>query len=261
MRQPASGKPSQPGRPRRPRKPKPVRFAEIRLHVAPPLPRPKGREWAMILWAAGMGLLAFALLPNAQRAQREDAPYILTEAVPEPPKPPPSEPPKPKPPVPVLRKAPPAIPKQFGLDEKSLAVNGEMAVAPGNTVATKPEAVIKLGPLAEPTSPPVDPDTLGLAGKWVSLARVSALPKVSVAVTPAYSPEMRRNRIAGKVKAKVLVDSDGRVAQIRILEDLGFGTGDSTRAALRKMKFDPGLMDNIPVAVWIPFTFKFELQE
>jgi outer membrane biosynthesis protein TonB len=44
------------------------------------------------------------------------------------------------------------------------------------------------------------------------------------------------------------------------LADLGFGTKEASIEAIRKMKFVPAQLEGRAVAVWIPITFRFELQ-
>ncbi len=111
----------------------------------------------------------------------------------------------------------------------------------------------------------VPPDTLkaseeDIKGKVVSVTRISKMPKIKVAAKPEYTDEMKKNQVIGKVKARVLVDVDGCPKKIVILADLGFGTRQSSIEAIKKMKFEPGILDDAPVAVWIPLTFRFEFQ-
>jgi outer membrane biosynthesis protein TonB len=111
----------------------------------------------------------------------------------------------------------------------------------------------------------IPPDTIkateqDLKGQLVSVTKISRMPRILKAAKPEYTAEMKENNICGKVKAKVLVDVDGTAKKIVIIKHLGYGTRDSSITAIRKMRFEPGLLDNAPVAVWIPLTFRFELQ-
>ncbi|MBF0430966.1 MAG: energy transducer TonB [Fibrobacteria bacterium] len=111
----------------------------------------------------------------------------------------------------------------------------------------------------------VAPDTIkatkdDLKGELVSVTKVSSMPKILKSVKPEYTSEMKDNGVSGKVKARVLVDVDGTAKKIIIVKDLGYGTRDSSIIAIKKMRFDPGTMNKNPVAVWIPLTFRFELQ-
>jgi|GEM_PF-5859078 len=112
-----------------------------------------------------------------------------------------------------------------------------------------------------PSGPSGQSGGSGLKGKLVSVTRLTRMPILTVAAKPEYTAEMQRRNLAGKLKAKVLVDSDGKVKDAVVLADLGYGTREAGLAALRKLEFDPGYADGAAVAVWIPFTFTFEWQE
>ena len=62
------------------------------------------------------------------------------------------------------------------------------------------------------------------------------------------------------MKARVLVDVDGKAKKIIITHDLGHGTKEASIDAINKMMFEPAKIDNDPVAVWIPITFRFEFR-
>jgi len=111
----------------------------------------------------------------------------------------------------------------------------------------------------------VPPDTIqataaDFLGEVVSVTRVSQMPRIEVGNKPEYTDEMKKNLVQGKVKARILVDLDGYAKRIIILTDLGFGTKEASIEAIRKMKFTPATVDGKAVAVWIPLTFRFELQ-
>lgn len=130
----------------------------------------------------------------------------------------------------------------------------------GSGYGGRDAVVAKLG-----NSLDVTPDTIkatknDLKGELVSVTKISAMPKILVSAKPEYTKEMKKNRITGKVRAKVLVDVDGYAKRIIIIKHLGYGTRLASINAIEKMKFKPGIKDNEPVAVWIPLTFRFELQ-
>ena len=66
-------------------------------------------------------------------------------------------------------------------------------------------------------------------------------------------------KVEGPVKAHLLIDIDGSVKEVRILNDLGFGTKERAIEAFLQWKFEPAKKNNQPVAVWIPFTIRFVL--
>jgi outer membrane biosynthesis protein TonB len=100
-----------------------------------------------------------------------------------------------------------------------------------------------------------------LKGQLASVTTVTAMPVLLVSVKPEYNAEMIKNKVAGTIAAKLLVDIDGSVKDVILLNDLGYGSREAALAAFRKLKFTPAMEGKNPVAVWIPMTFKFVLQE
>ncbi len=80
-------------------------------------------------------------------------------------------------------------------------------------------------------------------------------------VKPRYSEALIAARAGGTVSARVLVDRDGRVAAVRITEDIGHDSAAVAEEALRQFRFRPALRHGQPVAVWIIHRIRFEFQE
>ena len=100
-----------------------------------------------------------------------------------------------------------------------------------------------------------------LAGPLAPLSTVTQAPVLTDRVKPEYTPEMIENRISGVVQARLLVDTDGRVKDVEVTQDLGFGSRESAVAAFRKLRFKPAMRGAEPVAVWIRMKYRFVLQE
>lgn len=251
-----------------PRKPNRHRYASLSFELPPRKREEKSvqEKWAAALAATAVAAIiaGFSLWSVAgQKAEVKDE-FIVEAEVPAPPAPdpPPDPPPPPPPPRPPPRAVTPPEPppeKQFGLEKEDLAETSDLAVATGNTLETKADTIVRLMPTPAPEAAPAAKEETG--PRLGSVARVSRMPKVKSPVKPEYTLEMRKNGITGKVKARVLVDADGKAAKIEILEDLGYGTREAAIAALGRMEFEPAVMDGEPVALWIPFTYTFELQE
>lgn len=65
-----------------------------------------------------------------------------------------------------------------------------------------------------------------------------------------YPQEAIKNRINGTVKLAFTVDKNGDVKNIKIDQDLGYGTGESAvRTLKRTKKWSPGIMRGVPVNV------------
>lgn len=100
-----------------------------------------------------------------------------------------------------------------------------------------------------------------LVGELAPLSTVSSAPVLIGRVRPAYSEEMIANRVSGTVRARLLVDRDGSVKRVEMLEDIGYGTREAATAAFADLRFEPALRDGEPVAVWITMKYRFEFRE
>ena len=98
-----------------------------------------------------------------------------------------------------------------------------------------------------------------LKGQLVSVTTVTVMPKILTTVKPEYTREMLDAKVEGVVRANLLVDADGSVKQVTILNDLGYGTGELARAAFLKCKFEPARRGSEPVAVLFTYSIRFEL--
>jgi periplasmic protein TonB len=98
-----------------------------------------------------------------------------------------------------------------------------------------------------------------LIGTLVSMSSVSTAPRLTHDVKPEYTKEMIAAKVEGVIRAELLVDTDGKVKELKILNDLGYGTRERAREAFLKWKFAPALRDGKPVAVWISYSIRFVL--
>lgn len=127
------------------------------------------------------------------------------------------------------------------------AGGGSLVVRHGNTVDGRPDTL---------TATAAD-----LREAAASPGAVTSAPVPVHRVKPEYSAMMREHRVSGLVSARLLIDSDGRVARIEIIEDCGFDSRDLATAAFARFRFEPALREGTPVAVWIVHKISFEFQE
>ncbi|MDR0305542.1 MAG: energy transducer TonB [Chitinispirillales bacterium] len=95
-----------------------------------------------------------------------------------------------------------------------------------------------------------------------SAASVTKYPKLKANfrnLKPQYSKEMLQNRVEGTVKARIMIGADGTVRRVEILSDLGHGSAEIAREFLMGLQFEPAMRGEQAVAVWIPFSIRFEL--
>jgi outer membrane biosynthesis protein TonB len=103
------------------------------------------------------------------------------------------------------------------------------------------------------------PTKQDMKGQLVSITTVSTPPRLKHDVKPEYTKDMIAAKVEGVIKAELLVDIDGKVKEIKILNDLGFGTRERARDAFLQWEFDPAMRDNKPVATWITYSIRFVL--
>ena len=149
---------------------------------------------------------------------------------------------------------PPAAPvrRVYGLRTVYATGFGEGGVAS--------DAVI--GKLGNTLNAPIDtfiPHKEELKGTLAPVTTVQKYPVARVQVKPEYSKEMKDHDIEGVVHANILVDVDGKVKKVVMLNDLGFGSREKVYEALMKWSFDPAIRDNQPVAVWVSVSITFDL--
>lgn len=61
-----------------------------------------------------------------------------------------------------------------------------------------------------------------------------------------YSDEAKTHKVETTVMVSLFVEADSSVSSIKILNDPGFGTGDSLKAYLNNTRFIPALMNGTP---------------
>lgn len=61
-----------------------------------------------------------------------------------------------------------------------------------------------------------------------------------------YSEEARTNKIEANIMVSFFVETDSSVSNINIMNDPGYGVGDSVKVLLGKEKFIPALMNGTP---------------
>lgn len=84
-------------------------------------------------------------------------------------------------------------------------------------------------------------------------------PEIIKAAKPVYSMDMIDNEVAGTVRLKLLVGTDGLVKEYVIFNDLGHGTNDAIHTALTKMRFTAARKNKKRISVWIETTLYFKL--
>jgi TonB family protein len=65
-----------------------------------------------------------------------------------------------------------------------------------------------------------------------------------------YPQEAIRNRVKGTVKVSFVIDQEGKMVEMKVDEDLGYGTGEAAINVLKRAKkWTPGYMRGVPVRI------------
>ena len=76
---------------------------------------------------------------------------------------------------------------------------------------------------------------------------------------PEYSEEARKAKFLGTVMLAIVVDTDGKAKNIRVVRPLGMGLDEKAVEAVGKWRFKPGQKDGHPVAVMANVEVNFRL--
>jgi protein TonB len=163
---------------------------------------------------------------------------------------PPPEIPTPPDPAPAAE-APLLMP---GVALSATSVGGTMKVGIGGSPRGTPSGQSAGEGSAKPYHAREFSEAYGLTEEPTFLDNVSA-----EQVRRFYPEDARREKVEAVVHAKLLVDDDGSVVQIKILDDPGRGFGKAAKQLARLYKFKPARVDGRPVATEIVFTIRFEL--
>ena len=111
--------------------------------------------------------------------------------------------------------------------------------------------------------PPIEPlvlDGIGTGDTFDQAELDNPLVPV-VKIPPEYPLRARRQGIEGWVAVKFLVNRDGRVASVSILESNPAGVFDqSVLRCIRAWHFKAGTISGVPVNTWVETTVKFKLK-
>lgn len=207
-------------------------------------------------------------------APEEEEKVIETEVVLAPPPPidesvppPPPEPPKPK--VDQVRFPPPVVVPEAEVQDEEPPTIEELKVAdPGQkTIAGDPTADIRIDePVGEAPKEAAVTEDNGIR----DFASVEVLPEFPGGGMPAFIkflsknyryPAMAREQgVSGRVIMSFVVEKDGSLTDIKVIRDLGLGTGEEAIRLLKSSpKWKPGIQNGRPVRVAYTLPFKLDL--
>jgi len=84
-----------------------------------------------------------------------------------------------------------------------------------------------------------------------------SMPKCQHCPDPDYSQEARKKKLEGVVVLMVVVTSEGKATNIRVIKTPGMGLDEKAIEAVRKWRFKPATKDGKPVDVQLPIEITF----
>lgn len=82
-------------------------------------------------------------------------------------------------------------------------------------------------------------------------------------VTPVHPPALRQELVNGEVLLECVVDKEGEVRDVKVINESHPGFAAAAEEALRQWEFQPGTVDGqlAPVRIRVPFEFRLSHQE
>ena len=99
----------------------------------------------------------------------------------------------------------------------------------------------------------------GVGGGVFHVGGGVSAPRTIYAPEPEFSEEARKAKYQGVCTLSLIVRSDGRPSDIRVLSSLGMGLDEKAIEAVKNWKFEPAMKDGHPVAVQIAVEVDFHL--
>jgi len=99
----------------------------------------------------------------------------------------------------------------------------------------------------------------GIGGGAYTVGGGVTAPRAIYTPEPEFSEEARKTKYQGTVVLRLIVGSDGKPHDIRIIQSLGMGLDEKAIEALRLWRFEPGRKAGVAVAVLVNIEVSFHL--
>jgi periplasmic protein TonB len=99
----------------------------------------------------------------------------------------------------------------------------------------------------------------GTPGLSIQCGRGVTPPQLLYKVEPEFSEEARKAKHQGVVLLSIVVDANGGVRNVRVLQSLGLGLDEKAVEAVSRWRFRPGLFDGKPAATEATIQVNFQL--
>jgi len=168
--------------------------------------------------------------------------------------------PAPPPAVPAPPLAPTEAPPPVAAPLRRFAVSME-ATVPGGGVA-----VPVAGPGAAPSLRAVPGGTSDAPDAPVTAPEVETAPRLASQpgaeeLRSLYPEAARRDGLEADVRLELQVSEEGEVVEVHIVRSAGAAFDEAARRLARRLRFHPGERGGRPVAMRVPWTLKFRLED
>ncbi len=152
---------------------------------------------------------------------------------------------------PIEPKAPPKksrVHEVFGVSRKAITSDDGPSVKPGNTITKAPDnEVLKKE----------DPDQLPVPTEEYL---VTQMPVMVSDIHVPYPPGPKSRGVQGRVVMELLIDSTGKVREVKLIEAPDPELGRAATEAAPGFQFKPAKIKDQPVAVRIHYSYRFVLE-
>ncbi len=86
-------------------------------------------------------------------------------------------------------------------------------------------------------------------------------PRIASRIEPDYPEQARKNGVEGKVILQAVIDDDGSVSEVEVLNSTDDVFNDAAVDAVRQWRWEPATSDGDPVSVYFTIVVQFSLNE
>lgn len=133
------------------------------------------------------------------------------------------------------------------------------AVMTGDVTGELPTGLGITGGIATPIPPPQPVEVPRPLPGPVRAAQLPEMPRKLVDVHPVYPEVARAARVEGTVVLEAVLDTSGRITQLRVLKSVPL-LDQAALDAVRQWRYTPSLYGGRPVSVLMTVTVRFTLQ-
>jgi TonB family protein len=103
--------------------------------------------------------------------------------------------------------------------------------------------------------------TKGKKGGAAAAQGKVTMPRLKKRVRAIYPPGALAKGLSGKVRLHLVIDTQGKVAEAKVVKGAGHGFDEAALEAVKKFEFHPATLDGKPVRVKIPVIYPFALKK